>query len=755
MQALEDKCKTNDDKIKSLSTRCDALYKKAVRHERDIQDALSSATTTTTEAQPKVTDPATTGEEDARLTSLVQTVELHGHYFEEIRDRILQQEDAGKKAPTSAESPPQFKDLEKCIAGAVAKEHKRSVDITKRQSKQWSKEVNVLSHQYLQNKERLTLVEEADKNLDLKLCESKRQTDATLADFKSSVDGQLVAHKEAVDAEIKRIVVSFQQNLVDFANELQVNRLDGMKPRIQQLQSQCEELEACLHEQATTQPDTTMAAEPARPITSVFHFAEFPALQSMMGAGTVNVQNVGEEDHSMGGAFEHTPSASGDQPMSDVSLVSHHTSGVQYEVSGRCDIVTGNTTAEQYQAGGHEPSLAVGVPSRHTLDDLYGAVDAEDVSMDLCSSRSSCDDFVMKSAAPDRGFESEASAAVAAPDVGNRDGDDNRAPAGDSQYTTDRSQDDKVVAPQPVHGTAGGEIHIPGLGTLPKTEIPQSRTPSPLAEDELVFDPRTLSGVGGQPSTDFVLHNRAPAPTPSLAHTTLSQHESKTVVRSPFSGIAIRIPPTPTVEPKALSEPKLLDQAAQALQPGDIAGSQSKTAAATTNPHPVTGLVRRQLPLPQRRPAKPAIPSPMSSSVPRASAPSPPLEAPFFNYSADYIDELRVHVIDEALESWLGETIGGESAPDIKRAITTGGKGKSLGCVGELAEQAWLTSQDVYYKAAVEQIFSAWFDNYVVQAVDDCGWDLLEGSLQEEEEKRRFLEAAVRAYMEKHSADSC
>lgn len=754
MQALEDKCKTKDDKIKSLSAKCDAFYKRAARHERDIQDALSSATTT--KAQSKVANPTTTGEEDACLTSLVQTVELHGHYFEEIRDHILQQEDTSKKAPTSAESLSQIKDLQKRIVGAVAQAHKRTVDKNlekiKRQLEQWTKEVNVLSQQCLQNKERFTLLEEAGESLDLKLCESKRRTDAVLADFKSSVDGQVAAHKKAVDAETKKLGVSFHEKLADFANELQKDRLDGMRAQIQQLQSHYEELEARLHEQAMTEPDTTIAAEPVRPTTSVFQFAAFPPLQSGMGAGTMNVRNVGEEDHSMGGAFGHTQSASGDQPMADVSLFSHHTSGVQDEVSGRCDFVTGNTTAEQYQAGRHEPGLAAGVPSGHTRDGLYGAVDAEDEPMDL-SSGSSCDDFVVKSAAPDRGLVSQAAAVVAAPGVGNRNGDDNRVPAGDSRHTTGQSQDDKLVASQPGHGTTGGGIQIPGLGALPKTEIPQICTPSPLAEDELRFDPKILSGVGGQPSTDFVLYNRAPAPTPSPAHTTLSQLESKTEVRSPFSGILVRVPPTPTVEPKALSEPKPLKQAVQPLQPGDIAGSQSKTAAARTTPPPLAGPVRRQLPLPQRHPEKPAISSPVTRNVPRASAPSPPLEALSFNYSADYVDKLRIHVIYEALESWLEKRINREYDEKIEETIRK--KAGSLDSVGTLAEQDGLASQDAYSRAAVEQIFSTWFDNCIVPEVDGLGVVLVAGSFEKEDEMGRFMEEIVRDYMEKHPADHC
>lgn len=723
MQALEDKCKAKDDKIQGLSARCDALYKKAARHEQDIRNALSSVpTTTTTKAQSKAAEAAvststtTVDSQEARLATLAQAVELHGHYFDEIRDRILQHEDASSKAPlpTSPESPPQIRDLEARVAGAVAQAHEKTIQKhrgkVEQQLAQWSKELRAALSQQLDS------LKKTNEDLNLKIDWSKGQTDAALAGLKASVGGQIAAHKEAVDAGTERRLASLNEKLADITKELRGHHLEAMSADIQQhagqlqeLQSQHDELEARLREQATTtQPnDASMATELVHPMTSVFQFGAFAALTPGVEPEIMRVQ-AAEEDNPMG---DDMGPASGDQSMVDVR---------------------GSSAAEQYQAEYRGPSMAVDVPFCHDQDDLYPSIETEDEPMDL-SSGTSVDDFVVKSAASDRGLESPV-AVVGHPDA-------NRAVA--AQWTTSQSQDDTLMAPQPRSGTADHEIQIPGLGLLPKTESP----PSPAGEDELNVNMERFPGL----PADSLPYDPVPAPIP--VKTTLSQSESKTEVRSPFSGNIVGGPATPTIAPKALPASQPLEPAVQTLQPGETAGSQSTTPT-TANPPSATPS-RPQRPLPRRRSPKPAPPSPLVTNVPQASArpaspSSPPTVAPCFCYSANYVEDLRKHIFDGlATKSFLAEEFCGGTEAEIDEIV----RGAPRDALGNLAERAGVAVNDAYSKLVVEQFFSDWFETFIVPEMDDFEELLKAGSFEKKEVMGRFMEQVVQDYMSKHQAD--
>lgn len=725
MQALEDKCKAKDDKIQGLSARCDALYKKAARHEQDIRNALSSVptTTTTTKAQSKAAEAAvsttttTVDLQDARLATLAQTVELHGHYFDEIRDRILQHEDASSKAPppTSPKSPPQIKGLEARVAGAVAQAHEKIVQKhlgkVEQQLVQWSKELrDALSRQ-------LDSLKKTNEDLNLKIDWSKGQTDAALTDLKASIGGQIAAHKEAVDAGTERRLASLNEKLADVTKELRGHHLEVMSADIQQhagqlqeLQSQHDELEARLREQATTtQPDdTSMAIEPVHPMTSVFQFGAFAALTPGVEPEIMRVQ-AAEEDNPMG---DDMGPASGDQSMADVR---------------------GSSAAEQYQAESRGPSMAVDVPFCHDQDDLYPSIETEDEPMDL-SSGTSVDDFVVKIAASDRGLEAPA-AVVGHPDA-------NRAVA--SQWTTSQShQDDTLMAPQPRSGTADHEIQIPGLGLLPREESPpRSDAPSPASKGELVADMENFPGF----SNDSQPCNPVPAPAPSPVRTDPSQSESKIEARSPFPGNIF------TIAPKALPASQPLKSAAQTLQPGETTGSQS-TIPTTANPPSATP-VRPQRPLPRRRSPKPALPSPLVTNVPQASAPpasppSPPTVAPCFCYSANYVDGLRKHIYSLATKSFLAEEFCGGAEAEIDEIV----RGAPRDAIGNLAERAGVAEGGPYPKLVVEQFFSDWFETFIVPEMDDLEELLKMSSFEKKEVMGRFMEQVVHDYMSKHAAD--
>lgn len=273
IRRLEDQGKDKDKKIDRLSALCDTLRKRAAKHERDVQDSLASALSTSSE-----TAGSATAKLVGRLTSLAQTIDLHRHYFDEIRDRVIQQETTTREARDLIDSFPQGKGLEDCIEKIAIRIYPQIVSNglqeLRESQEQWTASIDDrLSQQVLASEERYDLLKKADKMLDSRLSKSKKKANSALAEVKSSFGVQIAAHKDAADDQSKSLIASFNDELIDFAKELQVNHLTGMKSHIlqhadllQQLQSQHDILEAGFRQQTTDRFNMTMFG-PIRPDT--------------------------------------------------------------------------------------------------------------------------------------------------------------------------------------------------------------------------------------------------------------------------------------------------------------------------------------------------------------------------------------------------------------------------------------------------------------------------------------------------------
>lgn len=758
MQVLEYQCKKKDDKIQSLSARCDTLQKRAARHERETQDKLSSALPT--KSKSDAAGPASTVEVDARLTNLAETIAVHGHYFEEIRDRVLHQESATKEARELVDNLPQSQGLEGRIEEAVTRIHKENIDQRRQEIQQYldklAKSVeDYLAQQALANQERFKLLEKADQNLDSKLSKSKKETGSVLAYVKTSIDGQIAAHKEAADVGIKKLdaelakskehtdsvlagwkssldsqiaayrevadvetkglIASFNEKLIDFARELQGDHLIGMKAQIQRqadqlqhLQSQHDALKARLDQHSTAQPDIPVV-DPVAPATPLFQFqfGSFPPFESTFGAG--HQSEAAEQNKPAGNIFGPVRSVSGDQTMADANPYPNYMSENQDETSSRGHDTTGNA-AEEQEDGLYEPEAATGAPLSPIEEDFDASTDAEGESMDIESGGSS-EVFAVRTAAPDR----------------------------DSKAAT-------VVGPPGNLATGGGppakENEIPGLGMLPLSESSRSH---------YGLEPTRMSGVGDNPTTDSALYNRATGP--SDISGTLNQ--SSNLIQSPFSGI---VSSAPRSEPSggAFTQARFAapERPAREAQPVDVVDSNASHLTTTPMAGPIHQ--RSSPPPPQPQPTDPPSPNTVADKILRNSfhfQPTPASPRPNFSYSVEYIGKLRTHLVVRVLESWIREKFSKETAGEILELVLS--RNRRFGSIrDDLAPRANLAPQDGYFDTAVERIFSAWFDVCIVdEVVEDFEESLLAAGFEKKVERDRFVEEHVRPYMKAHPAD--
>lgn len=278
MQALENNCNKN---INSLSLKFNSLQKQTSENTQTIRKALSQASPTT---KP--------GTMEARLTNMAHTVDLHGHYFSEVRDRIMQQETTMMHNQELVDSLPKSKDLEDHIEEAVIRIHARTInqsisEIYQSQEQRTASLEDRISRQALENEERFESLAKADKRFRSKLFESRKHADSSFADLKSSLEGQIAAHQETVEVHNKSLIDSFNETLFNFATALQDDHLSGMNTSIsqqagqlEQLQNQYIDVEAHLHRQMAAKPNSiasTTVAGPARPVAPELQTTSVPA----------------------------------------------------------------------------------------------------------------------------------------------------------------------------------------------------------------------------------------------------------------------------------------------------------------------------------------------------------------------------------------------------------------------------------------------------------------------------------------------
>lgn len=415
--------------------------------------------------------------------------------------------------------------------------------------------------------------------------------------------------------------------------------------------------------------------------------------------------------------------------MADASPLLNRMTGNQDEESMQYDVA--NDIDGAYQAGHHWPETTVGATSSQIEDDIYGVTDTEDEPMDP-ESRSSGDEPVAKITFSNRNL---GTATISASLGG--------IPAGDgenicnSRLVSHCQGDNLIGSPSEDHALGDGP-NVQRLERFPIEATLQIHSPQKLAGEHIGLGLR-LSGLGGMPTTDAVLYGRASDQIEANKATDPAIKQ----MQSPFSRNVSSVPGMFAVTPTAFPSP--LAPSVQATPAGDTADSQPKTTAfsgpITPQPQPQpTDSSRTQTSVMRNIP-----PSSMQSHTAPSSA------APFFSYSVDYIDNLRNHIIDRVIESYLGSIFDAEICDDILRMVRR--RDWRLGSAGQLAQQAGLAPQDAYFGDAAEQMMSVWFDVCVVDEAFEEFEEFLPMGLDKEKERTRFMEEHVRGYLRKHPAD--
>lgn len=285
VQALETQCEMKENKLKSLITEYDALKKETVRSERENQRVSSSAHVPL--CKPETAGP-TVAELEDRLASLSQTVDLYGLYFNEIRDRIVQQEREIKEFCEFTNGFPESKDLRDRIEEVVACVYKRGSIQELQQIKtfldKWATGIEKeLSCQAHENDYRYKTLTKVGKSLASKISKSKNQAESAIANMQYLLESQIEAHSKASDVEITTLVAGVNETLSTFQTELQEKQIAGLQNllahhtrQLEHLHSQQTLLEARLNVCTTSQTHTNLSG-PILPPTPGLQATPVPA----------------------------------------------------------------------------------------------------------------------------------------------------------------------------------------------------------------------------------------------------------------------------------------------------------------------------------------------------------------------------------------------------------------------------------------------------------------------------------------------
>lgn len=712
MQRLEDQSGRKDREIERLNARYNTLEQRAARHEQELRDAVSSASL----PQPRPTRTAasaTTTDLNARLTNLTHVVDQHNHYFGEIRDRILQQEDAARALQRPVVTAPESRDLEQRIEEAVTRLSTRIIDgrleTLRHAHNQWADSVDDdLAKQARTIDERGAQLEQANKRIEAALIDSREQTHTVLVDLQSSLEEQIEARRTAATDHINGVRDHLNERLANFAMELQNNQLDGMQAEIQKHAGQIHQLEVennalgfYYNQQRTaTQSDMRMV-DTARAETLVSDLPTYPTDESV--AGNV-IQFQPAEHHQIAPeAPMLEPTFTADEQMADVSHFTSLSTGNQNDDANRSQSMAGNAAQEHHQAGHREPQITTQTRSIFDPDDLYCPIDelddpspvrTADESMGLIQGIANIE--------PTTATETVSTEQTAEPAP--RSPTPSSGPISDlpdgtsSEYrpSSPLSYQDNDPAQflsnsSAVAAASEASTQIPGLGILPTTE--KHERPS---------------SDGSMQATEPELERRASQPA--------------YVFGEPF---------TPT-ERKIL-RPVSRKTRADLQGPPQPGGTGSDSAETIQ-----TALATLQ----QIQPPQP--------SNPVSSAPTPAAPATNNNYSVAYIKGLRAHVI-RMMDEYLPNKFDREICDGLETIVKEGDR--NLGPTEALAERAGLFVQDSYSRSGVEQIMMTWVELAVFKEAYAEFEVYLPATFFAEVEKELFVEEYVGAYLREHPAD--
>lgn len=286
VKGLEEQCRSKDAIISDLTAKCSELGRHTAEFERKMQHSLTFAINKELQASTTESDA------EARLTLLSQTVDAHGHYFTEIRDRILKNECTTNLLQTSSSDTVIIGGFKNMVDDVVDEICKKSIkkelgEIHQTQEKwkrgfedQWSRheqetgnrfkslqgEYDMLRSSLSEYIEREGMHHKALKDeserLQTQVSQYRTQTELDLSNLRSSFGEELSGYKTAKEHQLARFETEQQDRLAKTEANL-ANRVGQFQ---QEVNRGIDDLEARLMNRVTTHLNTYSQAISTGPL---------------------------------------------------------------------------------------------------------------------------------------------------------------------------------------------------------------------------------------------------------------------------------------------------------------------------------------------------------------------------------------------------------------------------------------------------------------------------------------------------------